>query len=340
MRRASRGFTLLEVLLTLGMVLVLLASLWSLFNVFNRLFEVAPVKAAQARLVAGIVQQLSDDLQSAIDDNAEAPSVAGNAGPVRRFGLAGGSNWLRLDVLQPLPQERLKPQEPGVGDSGPRVPELRTVVYRCAAPVAEQSEQGASREMAESPSARPGLTRWEIDFETPEEAIAAPGAKRSPVTNAAASAQDDATTDVGDLLGLGPADPSATWIPEIVGLQFQYFDGSSWSGSWDSLQHKSLPMAVEVTVLAREADPTSPKHRFVIYLPGARSRPSLHSTELAFATPAYQGPTYQGPTVQPVRVQPVDVRPVEVRPMPTPAAQVPQPATLPPPPDQWMRARQ
>ena len=319
-----RGFTLLEVLLTLGLMAMLLTSLWSLFNVFSRLFETAPVKAAQARLVAGIVQQLSDDLQSAIEDNVEVPSAAGSAGPVRRFGLAGDSNWLRVDVLQALPLERptAQPGTPAEGpdhDSGPRVPELHTIIYRCAA---EASEENPAPAPAESASGESGLTRWEIDFETP------PGASAA----AAGPARDRAAEQSGDPLDVAPADASATRMPEIVGLEFRYFDGSGWSGSWNSLEHKSLPMAVEVTLHVREADPTALRHRFVIYMPGAKSRPSLHSPELASAT----APS-QIPSVQPVEVQPARVQPVEVRPMSVPAAQVPQPAATPYQRDRFMR---
>ncbi len=36
--------------------------------------------------------------------------------------------------------------------------------------------------------------------------------------------------------------------PEVVGLQFRYFDGSQWLEFWDSQQIQGLPLAVEVTV--------------------------------------------------------------------------------------------
>jgi len=36
--------------------------------------------------------------------------------------------------------------------------------------------------------------------------------------------------------------------PEIVGGQFRYFDGRTWHEHWSSLDHKSAPAAIEVTI--------------------------------------------------------------------------------------------
>jgi prepilin-type N-terminal cleavage/methylation domain-containing protein len=39
--------------------------------------------------------------------------------------------------------------------------------------------------------------------------------------------------------------------PEVVYLNFRYFDGSDWLTSWDSAQTRKLPKAIEVTVYVR-----------------------------------------------------------------------------------------
>jgi len=36
--------------------------------------------------------------------------------------------------------------------------------------------------------------------------------------------------------------------PEVVGVEFRYFDGTQWLTSWDSIEQKRLPTAVEVIV--------------------------------------------------------------------------------------------
>lgn len=38
---------------------------------------------------------------------------------------------------------------------------------------------------------------------------------------------------------------------EVVGLQFMYFDGSSWASDWDSVSMEGLPKAIEITVILK-----------------------------------------------------------------------------------------
>ncbi|NOX55562.1 MAG: prepilin-type N-terminal cleavage/methylation domain-containing protein, partial [Planctomycetes bacterium] len=45
-----------------------------------------------------------------------------------------------------------------------------------------------------------------------------------------------------------------TIVPEVVGVQFRYFDGQSWKTSWNSLQTGTLPVAVEVTLQVLTAE--------------------------------------------------------------------------------------
>ena len=42
-------------------------------------------------------------------------------------------------------------------------------------------------------------------------------------------------------------DEAITLVPEVVGLEFRYFDGQTWSSQWDSWQREALPVAIEVT---------------------------------------------------------------------------------------------
>ncbi|MCE9534186.1 MAG: type II secretion system protein GspJ, partial [Planctomycetes bacterium] len=38
---------------------------------------------------------------------------------------------------------------------------------------------------------------------------------------------------------------------EVVGLQFMYFDGSTWTSDWDSASMEGLPVAIEITVILK-----------------------------------------------------------------------------------------
>ncbi|WP_261365066.1 type II secretion system protein GspJ [Anatilimnocola floriformis] len=41
---------------------------------------------------------------------------------------------------------------------------------------------------------------------------------------------------------------------EVVGLQFMYFDGASWSSEWDSASMEGLPVAIEITVILQSKE--------------------------------------------------------------------------------------
>ena len=45
-----------------------------------------------------------------------------------------------------------------------------------------------------------------------------------------------------------------TIVPEVVGLQFRYFDGQNWKTTWNSFQTATLPVAVEVTLQVLTAE--------------------------------------------------------------------------------------
>jgi hypothetical protein len=55
-----------------------------------------------------------------------------------------------------------------------------------------------------------------------------------------------------DLVAQTIADDGTTHLPEVRSAAFRYFDGQTWSDSWNSLQRGSLPVAVEVQLSLRD----------------------------------------------------------------------------------------
>jgi type II secretory pathway component PulJ len=272
----ARGFTLVEVLLATALAVTLLLALWSLFGIYTSLFTVGQTKTETSQLARALLDQLADDLHSAIQDPIPGTSSKTRTStPLRRFVLNGSSDQLRLDVLQVTPlqgnptplgdSERLA-QEP----SAARVPELRTVYYTFRDPLVaggletgettatgETGATGATSGMSEVSGTNvenlPGLVRREVDFETPQadESGAGPGYDLAALgTSEGAIAGVPAAGESEALDSLGPqlVDTSLTWVPEVVRLQFRYFDGNGWTSQWNSLTRKSLPVAVEVTL--------------------------------------------------------------------------------------------
>jgi hypothetical protein len=73
--------------------------------------------------------------------------------------------------------------------------------------------------------------------------------------------------------------------PEIVEIQFRYYDGSEWYTSWDSDESAGFPLAIEVTMVLDPARTTRSgsftfdallqleTYRLVVHLPAAEAPP-------------------------------------------------------------------
>ena len=355
-RRADvRGFTLIEILLATTLSVTLLLALWSLFGIYTSLFTVGQTKAETSQLARALLKQLADDLHSAIQD--PIPGASGKtrtSTPLRRFVLSGSSDQLRLDVLQVTPlqgnptpvgdSERLQ-QEP----SAARVPELRTVYYTFQDPLAVAE--------ATEPDARnlPGLVRRELDFETPPDTEPGLGpssalAELEAPGGAISGGELEGESGASDPSGAGVVDTSITWVPEVVRIEFRYFDGSGWTGQWNSLSRKSLPVAVEVIMqlgtVAQSSETIGEPE------PGAVEETADLGEELeAGLAPELVGPTYRlviDVPGSPKHGAPQEVQPATVRPAPRPAPRRVPPRPRPAPPsrptvrplaDEWMRTQ-
>jgi type II secretory pathway pseudopilin PulG len=251
-KRRSTAFTLMEMIVATALCSVLLAGLWTLYSTYADLFDRGQARVERSQLCRALMQQIADDLQSAIQDPIPGlPDRAWGDAQRRRFGLAGTSSELRMDVLQVTPRQgnrvpvgaaRQDTDQPSA-----RVPELRTVFYSFAA-----ASDPTDPETAANPA---GLIRRELDFETPASAWDVQPTDADDAVGVAADFEA-----AGSQAGQGSEAPRSVddrwiWVPEVVRVQFRYFDGSGWSSSWNSIQRNSLPVAVEVRIGL--ADPRS-----------------------------------------------------------------------------------
>jgi prepilin-type N-terminal cleavage/methylation domain-containing protein len=147
-----KGFTLLELLLALGLFVVLTGMLWNIIAIFSKNQTQGTRLAERSQLVRSLAQLLEDDLKAAIQDPIHPSENLTGDDDVRRFGLSGSLQTLRIDVIEINPFATLTPQPHRalLGElqpTTPRAEELKTVFYNF--------QQFT------------GLTRREIDFETP-----------------------------------------------------------------------------------------------------------------------------------------------------------------------------
>ncbi|MDR2754078.1 MAG: type II secretion system protein GspJ [Planctomycetaceae bacterium] len=153
-RRIIKGFTLLELLLVLALFVVLLGMLWNIISLFSKSQMQGTRLAERSQLVRSLAQLLEDDLKAAIQDPIHPLENSIGDDDVRRFGLSGTLQILRVDVIEinpfvtttvPQPRQALLGE---IQTTTPRAAELKTVFYDF-----QHSH---------------GLVRREIDFETPD----------------------------------------------------------------------------------------------------------------------------------------------------------------------------
>ena len=245
----SSGFTLLELLISMSLLIVLFSVIWSLIRVYSGYYAAGTRRIDRAQLVRALSQLLHDDLGAAIQDPIHPlpPSLAAED-VVRRFGLLGKADSLRVDVIQ------INPLSPGsdvyftrqasagpVQDIKMQVPELKTIYYDFH-PLTAQSFGKQS-----------GLVRRELSFEAPASNSASSSNNAGMSVNPLlAGLENQAALHQPQTLAerlLHENDPNAMWAPEIVEIRFRYGDGANnWLDSWDSLEKNGLPVAVEVTM--------------------------------------------------------------------------------------------
>jgi prepilin-type N-terminal cleavage/methylation domain-containing protein len=301
-----RGFTLVEMLVATALCSVLLAALWGLYSTYADLFERGQMRVERSQLCRALMQQLADDLRCAIQDPLPGRDAAELRGaPLRRFSFSGSANELRVDILQVGWRPRgasaaTDATGPTAEPAGPRVPELRTVHYAFAGPSGTESP----------PPGHAGLVRREFDFETPLP-VAVAGDPEASLPRAGNPAEDPAE------------DPHTTWVPEVVAVGFRYFDGKGWTSGWNSIQRKSLPVAVEVTL--RLTDPDTSRH-----VPASPSVAEPSAEDL-FESPKTTVEPAARPATEYRMIVDLPGSPTYRQERPKPAAAAAPPTSLPPP---------
>ncbi|NNJ25716.1 prepilin-type N-terminal cleavage/methylation domain-containing protein [Alienimonas chondri] len=248
--RAS-GFTLIEVLLAMGLLVVVMAGVYAGLETFRRVTTMGRDASAEQQIARAIRSRLLTDLRSvrfaeplAVEDETPADDSASADGssldsstssvsstvadtdegtgellPVPLVGLIGDAETLTLYTTLP----------PRDGASAPaRESDLRTVTWFLAGQGGAVSTAVAERDGA-------GLARSEAD------------------TSAVVSAEE--TNDLNSLILA-----AETLAPEVTGMAVRYFDGVDWVDSWDSTFSGSLPRAVEVSL---EIDLDGPPNAYV-----------------------------------------------------------------------------
>ena len=265
-RRA--GFTLLEILLTMIMAVVLMALINEAFKFYARDMNVSNEDIRQTQVVAAIMQMIENDLRSALhtdevdmapfeekitafasgggdtggtDNAATSSAVSGPSATdtttteslgdevtsglvLASPGLIGNQYQVQIDISQlPRLEEYVAILDANNANLNDVPSDIKTVTYF----VQEQETVGGIEDPLEAlnPNSMSdgtgGLIRRSLD--------------RIATVYAAEQGNLAQLNSTGELIA-----------PEVLGIEFQYFDGNIWQIEWNSDEYEEMPLAVRV----------------------------------------------------------------------------------------------
>ena len=240
----TSGFTMLEVILAIGLTGLLLAAIYSALDLYWKYTTLGQQQVERAQIARAVFQKISQDLHSVTymqeTGVEEEESTTGSseteteetvievtnpddAYTSGNIGVFGDAQSLVLHTSRPGRQPLLISN---TGSSSAMQSDLLSVSYFLAVAGAE-GLQGAVgdqyRNTATTGQSTQGLARLEGDR--------------------LAMSMADGSADVQVL-----AQQSQLLAAEISSLQFQYFDGTDWLEVWDSIEYGTVPQAIKVTI--------------------------------------------------------------------------------------------
>lgn len=242
------GFTLLEVILAVGLTSLLLAAIYSALDLYWKYTTIGQQQVQRAQIARAVFQKITHDLHSVtfqqkkteeeessgssegeeevVEIQVTNPDDAYTAGNI---GVYGDGQSLVLHTSRPARQTMLVSQTSGATS---QQSDLLSVSYFLAV-AGSEGLQGAVgdrfRDASGTGNGTQGLARLEGD--------------RLVMSKA------DESADLEQL-----AQQSQLLAPEIGSLQFQYFDGTDWLEVWDSVEYGTVPQAVKVTIGFRNTE--------------------------------------------------------------------------------------
>lgn len=253
------GFTLLEVLLSLGIATLLMAGLYVGMDVQLRLAQAGREKIDDAAIARALLARLTADIRGALTPIRASEAATGG----------GGASTTTTSTETTTNLNAVVPFNCGViGDGG------RVVVYMSRPPGAMRGAIDAEMLPNGGPDLR-RVTWW----------LAEQGLARQEI--ARVTANDDGSQLPPDI------DNAESFVlsPEVVQLQFQYFDGTGWVDTWDGSAPSEdgatpigPPRAVRIIMAIRLSGDTQRTRTYqqVVAIQSANAQPVASTAE---ATP-------------------------------------------------------
>ena len=265
------GFTIIEVLLAVGLTSLLMAAMYSAMNIYwttaaDSYDEIERVQVARSllRFIARDIKSVTfveqDTLDSDEEDNQTEDEDAGTEMSSYDNGLFGTDKDLVLYISRPT-RDTAYVDRQLLTDPNDRSSDAMIIRYFLADSGAGDLAGAVGSTFADPDSADSvvGLARMQGDL-----------AGLSLAINASDMATQEAASEL--------------IAREVADMQFQYWDGLEYQPEWDSTESNAMPQAIEVILKLRTIiDPNDPRepedipgwipdteHRLVIPVPVAR----------------------------------------------------------------------
>lgn len=279
-RRTLPGFTLVEVLVALAMSTVLLLAVYGSLRMYWTITTTGRIQVEQAQLARAILRRIEVDAASVmyqppetatdtgqaadsgstsesesgstesggqttlglgapttpvsgsdaaatVDPLAAASSTSGDSA-MASLGIVGDSQNLMLHISRPsrsLNYAMVGTSSATAAGVDTRLSDLLSVSYFLAS-----SSAGGLQAAVAAQSTTPGQTGSSTGLARLE-------GDRMAISFADAGSKENQLAAAAEIIA-----------PEVIELQFRYFDGAVWSDVWDTTANGRLPMAIEVTM--------------------------------------------------------------------------------------------
>ncbi|MEZ6134057.1 MAG: type II secretion system protein [Pirellulaceae bacterium] len=273
-RSARGGFTLIELMLSLALIVVATALIGTLMQIYASNFATRGDDIRRAQLARSLLTMIAEDIRSVVMEQEYDPTVleqlmggsssggGGGGAPTADTsggtglassapstsatdtgelsetattslppGIYGSQYQLMVDVSRvPRPDQYIRLQQSLIDGTLTDIPgDMKTVTYyvQAATQMGVQDTMSAFTQSADETGFAAGLVRRQLD--------------RAITAYAEENGDTQRLLQTGDLVA-----------PEVISLEFSYFDGINWLTEWDS-STQSLPWLVQVSLAMQSA---------------------------------------------------------------------------------------
>jgi len=245
-KRSRAGYTLLELLLALGLSVVVFAAVAAGIQVYLIALTKQQAMVEQKQVARALLAMIGNDLRAGIQYKATDYSGLDNLIQTQTMMITGGGAVAEEEPESLIVEEEVSFRPTMLGSANvlmidiSRLPRLDQ--YNPLVASAEDEVQSPSdiKSLSYFVSLSDGGVESAIEFQTNR---APGGLYRREIDRAVAEYRGE--TD----LMMAPDEYTRLIANEVVDISFQYFDGEEWQSEWDSVEFGGFPVAIEVNIM-------------------------------------------------------------------------------------------